>query len=109
MRPYIFDEQDLAPSVVTDDDVRNITVTIEPLADLRDRQTIGNATLQLVQIVVRVGMARQRTIFDLTNAGNFSSARLGDETYIVPAPRQMPRNVNVLARKILMNEKKSHR
>src|SRR5207244_8584588 len=97
LRPHILDVEDFAPSVVTDDNVGNVPVTIEPPADVRYRQTVRDAVTQLAQIGMRIGMARHRAVFDFADALYFSCARLGDETHLMTTVRQISRNVDILA------------
>jgi hypothetical protein len=53
-RPDILDVKDFAPSIVTNHDVGNEPVTVEPLAQPRHREPVGHAIVQLAHIGVRV-------------------------------------------------------
>src|SRR5262249_39102228 len=100
--------KDLAPAIVTDYNVGNVPVTVEPAADFRYCQTVRDTGLQLAEIGIYIGVRRYWAIFELADAFDFSRARLSDEAHVVPVLGQISCNVNILAGKVLVDEKKLH-
>jgi hypothetical protein len=58
---------------VADDDVGDVSVAVEPVADPRYRQAVFDAAFHLAQVRVRTGDGLRWPVFEAANAIYFSA------------------------------------
>ena len=108
VRPHILDEQHLAPAAMADHDVGGEPLAFQSLANTRHGKAVHDPHLDFLQVERDRAGRRQRQIFENADAGQLAAAALGQKHNIVAGLLQMPRQMQVLPREILMDEQKVH-
>jgi hypothetical protein len=93
---------------MADHDIGGEPLALQPFADTRDGEAVHDPHLDFLQVGRNRAGGRERQIFENADARQLAATALGQEYDIVAGGLEMPRQMQVLARKILMDEQKVH-